>query len=100
MDQVQLVTQLNLVDSCLTFKVKNKHVFRSIKGAKHFSILWLVNLHIAAVQFIFMYLIEICVTRQKCLAMGSETTTKFFFLPEQQLIHNLLLRFLFSSKDN
>ena len=79
MDQVQLVTQLNLVDSCLTFKVKNKHVLRSIKGAKHFSILWLVNLHIAAVQFIFMYLIEICVTRQKCLAMGSETTTKFVF---------------------
>lgn len=95
MDQVQFVTQLNLVDSCLTFKVKNKHVFRSIKGAKHYSILWLVNLHIAAVQFIFMYLIEICDNRQKCLAMGSETATKFFFfLPEQQLIHNLLLRFL------
>ena len=79
MDQVQLVTQLNLVDSCLTFKVKNKHVFRSIKGAKHFSILWLVNLHIAAVQFIFMYLIEICVHVKSVLQWDLRQQQIFFF---------------------
>ena len=38
-----------------------------------------MNLHIAAVQFVFKHFIKLCVFPWSCLAMGSGTATKFFF---------------------